>query len=345
MTASIQAFAHALDTPCLAFRNSPGGGILGIRGDCGQSRIHRLTDFAEAVVSCREGLCLLAMPLHDRALKRAEKVAARMQGIRSPHLTAYLLLNEAFAFADSLNRIRTADLVAEPLPEGRPLSEIMQEGIPVPGLLGELDRMQREFARIGFSHNNLKPENLYLSPGGRLVAIRCHRAEFDGQSRTDRQSFRRLRAWIAPLDGGAAAPEEGPSGRDFEYRGNLFDGLIRIEKNGKFGFVDDRGRCVIKPRFSEAEDFREGRAVVKSKGLYGQIDKTGRFVIPPLYEMIEYDDMEGVSLVRNKEEWAMVDYEGRFLTGFGPLGDLGRPRTPEKEGPKFEHDENLKHQL
>ena len=62
-----------------------------------------------------------------------------------------------------------------------------------------------------------------------------------------------------------------------------------------------------------------GQAKVKVDGKYGTIDKTGRYIIEPLYEIVEYDDRTGRSLVRLDGRWAAFDYEGRQLTEFGAV--------------------------
>ncbi len=328
--ATISTFIEALVNPSVSLCKALGGTLLEFGG--GRTpEVCRLTDFAETTVECACRRYLLAMPLRAEARKAAVRLAARMRCIESPHLTDYRVLKEAFVFTDSQGQIRSMDLVAETLPEGRPLSEVLREGLPHPGLCDELDRMQLDFARIGFRHNNLKPDNLILTPNGRLVTVRCHRGHFCPNHETDVRAFARLRKRIQALGEEPrplpAPDEEQPS----EYRGNLFDGLIRVESGGKFGYVDDRGRCVIKPRYLEAEDFREGRAVVQNeKGRYGLIDKRGKYVIRPHYEAVEYDDMEGISLVMAREKWAMVDYCGRFLTDFGPKPAL-RQRVPERQ--------------
>ena len=54
------------------------------------------------------------------------------------------------------------------LPEGEPLTDcaLMHDAGE---LLAALERLAGELAEIGFTHCNLKPDNLYLTPGGRLV--------------------------------------------------------------------------------------------------------------------------------------------------------------------------------
>ena len=60
------------------------------------------------------------------------------------------------------------------------------------------------------------------------------------------------------------------------------------ESKQKWGFKDIYGEVVIRPKYSYAESFRNGYAIVKKKNLYGVINQDGRYVISPKYELIEY---------------------------------------------------------
>lgn len=66
-----------------------------------------------------------------------------------------------------------------------------------------------------------------------------------------------------------------------EERNHLFP----IEKDGKYGYIDQTGKIIIKPQFEYARDFSEGlaRASIGDGDTYknGDIDKTGKFVIGP----------------------------------------------------------------
>ena len=50
------------------------------------------------------------------------------------------------------------------------------------------------------------------------------------------------------------------------------DGLIKVEKDGLFGYIDYNGKVVVEPQYKEAQDFFDGLAVVKKDKLYGYID-------------------------------------------------------------------------
>ncbi len=104
---------------------------------------------------------------------------------------------------------------------------------------------------------------------------------------------------------------------------NLFEGLVCVEDETGYGFVDASNRVVIPSHFLWANDFHEGRAEVQTAEGMGLIDKQGGYVIPPHYEIVEYDPATSLSLVRRAGNWARFDYLGRQLTRFAPLAELG----------------------
>ena len=57
------------------------------------------------------------------------------------------------------------------------------------------------------------------------------------------------------------------------------ENLKSIEHNGKYGFVNDKGKIVIDTQFDSVEDFHEGLAAVLLYAKWGFINKKGKFVI------------------------------------------------------------------
>jgi hypothetical protein len=57
------------------------------------------------------------------------------------------------------------------------------------------------------------------------------------------------------------------------------EGLTKVKKGGKYGFVDKTGKFIIEPPYQEAQIFSEGLAAVRLNGKVGY--KAGKFVIPP----------------------------------------------------------------
>ena len=80
--------------------------------------------------------------------------------------------------------------------------------------------------------------------------------------------------------------EQFPIPIDYELKG-YSDGVLLLEKDGVFGFMDTTGAWIAEPIYTYAEAFYEGLAVLKtSDGRYGMIDTEGNIVLPFGYEYI-----------------------------------------------------------
>lgn len=90
------------------------------------------------------------------------------------------------------------------------------------------------------------------------------------------------------------------------------NGMILLEKDGYYGFMDYTGKWVVDPVYTTAEPFNEGLAVIGKDGKMGMIDTSGEFVIPMIFDRVgsvsggavtAYDESCGW-VVLNKVVWA-----------------------------------------
>lgn len=93
-------------------------------------------------------------------------------------------------------------------------------------------------------------------------------------------------------EGYAIIDRNGAALKTFDYYrvDGLSEGLaaFQLSQDSKFGYIDDSGKVVISPKFSEAFAFKDGMAVVNasadfSNREYGVIDRKGRYVLKPEY--------------------------------------------------------------
>ncbi len=285
-------------------------------------RVCRTTHFAEAEMLVDGERWLVCMPLDERAAVAVERMAACLRYVQSDFLTEYRLLYSELEVTDALGRKGACDIVIQRLPEGEPFAHAVAYYDPHV-LRTMIDALRGEFVRLGFSHNNLKPFNVIVGDDGRLHPLRYHYATLDGGCRDD---FTPLYAVIDPLreeaaetpaaelhDICAAYPLAG--GTD----GEVFlphEGLIRICRDNRYGFMDEESCVVIEPKYMWADDFREGRAVVESVRGFGLIDKSGREVVEPRFDDLDYDVRSGRSTVRLDGKCAEFSYTGEQLTDF-----------------------------
>jgi hypothetical protein len=89
----------------------------------------------------------------------------------------------------------------------------------------------------------------------------------------------------------------------FSYANPFSDGVALVRLNDEWFYIDKSGKAIIKPqKFEKYENFKEGLAVVSTAGKYGYIDKTGKLAIPLRFGI------------------AKSFREGRAVVGFGPGG-------------------------
>jgi hypothetical protein len=93
------------------------------------------------------------------------------------------------------------------------------------------------------------------------------------------------------------------------------------EKN-QWGFIDRGGNMVIPPQFQDAQYFGEGLAPVEVEFKYGYIDKNGRIIIKPSFEMA-YSFSDGIGVVILKDKYGFIDSKGQFVVP--PKYDLAFP--------------------
>ena len=209
------------------------------------------------------------------------------------------------------------------LPAGREFAEALLAEDKAT-LLAALDTLETALRELNFSHNNLRAGNLRWS-GGRFVPLRYHDAHFGPSG--DGAAFESLREQVRrtadPMCVGDTEAVYTPHRRLTGHRwtSHVFEGLVCVEDDEGFGFVDTENNPVIRPQYTWAGDFREGRAEVETPSGMGLIDRQGRYVIPPEYEIVDYAPAESVVRVRKDGRWAEFDYLGRRLTEFGTNND------------------------
>ncbi|MGL4874431.1 MAG: WG repeat-containing protein [Clostridium sp.] len=100
------------------------------------------------------------------------------------------------------------------------------------------------------------------------------------------------------------------------------EGLASIKIDGKYGFIDYRGREVIEPLYEYTDIcFRGGKCVAKKDGKFGYINKEGKEEIPFEYEFcsefLVSDIIEGkesfYAIIEKNEKYGIIDIEGNYL--------------------------------
>ncbi len=90
------------------------------------------------------------------------------------------------------------------------------------------------------------------------------------------------------------------------------EGLIGIMRDGKFGFVDSRGRLRIANRYEAISEFHDGLTAVKLLGKWGFINAADQIVIQPTYEKVG-DFENNVATVTRGGKSGLIGREGNML--------------------------------
>ncbi len=84
--------------------------------------------------------------------------------------------------------------------------------------------------------------------------------------------------------------------------------------NGRiFGYINDKGLFVIKPKFQMAYDFKYGIAVVLENDKFGVINTKGEYIVEPIYDNIgEFKERRAVFNLNNNV--GVIDDKGNIIT-------------------------------
>jgi hypothetical protein len=112
------------------------------------------------------------------------------------------------------------------------------------------------------------------------------------------------------------------------------EGLARVEKDGKWGYIDKTGKEVVPIIYDVAYHFSEGLVQVEQDYKRGYTDKTGKVVVPLIYD-IASDFSEGLATVYKDGKWGYVDKTGKEVIAlqFDSAGSFsGGLAQVEKDG-------------
>jgi hypothetical protein len=93
------------------------------------------------------------------------------------------------------------------------------------------------------------------------------------------------------------------------------EGMRGIKRDGKFGFVDTRGRLRIANRYDGIGEFHEGLAAVKLIGKWGFLNQQDQIVINPNFESVE-KFINGICIVRKNGKTGVIDKTGKPILEF-----------------------------
>lgn len=93
------------------------------------------------------------------------------------------------------------------------------------------------------------------------------------------------------------------------------EGMVRVQKDGLYGFVGLDGNPSIAPQYRAASNFVEELAVViydfdSFSAAYGYINKDNQFVLAPRYEYA-YPFQQGYAVVKQYDRYGIINRQGK----------------------------------
>lgn len=103
----------------------------------------------------------------------------------------------------------------------------------------------------------------------------------------------------------------------FEYDRtyDFSDGVGRVEKDGKIGYIGTNGKLITKIEYDDGGDMYEDRVWVKKDGKYGFLDKQGNIAIPFIYDYA-YEFEENIAPVKKDGKYGAIDKDGNTVIDF-----------------------------
>jgi len=89
------------------------------------------------------------------------------------------------------------------------------------------------------------------------------------------------------------------------------EGMRGIKRDGKYGFIDSRGRLRVANRYEGIGQFKEGLAAIKILGKWGFVNVQDKIVINPSYEEVK-EFSNGTCIVKRNGKFGLLDGEGKI---------------------------------
>lgn len=91
---------------------------------------------------------------------------------------------------------------------------------------------------------------------------------------------------------------------------------VQDPESGQWGYINDDGAVVIEPRYTKAQCFDRGHAVVAipdSSGLFGLIDRNGTMVVSPVWRRIDWFLGKYYTVTDAEDAFGLIDNRGDIV--------------------------------
>ena len=97
----------------------------------------------------------------------------------------------------------------------------------------------------------------------------------------------------------------------YEMLTQTYDGYMRMQMNGKWGYISSDGKKVIDYQYERGRSFTQiGYAAAKQNGKYGYIDEKNHWIIQPEFIQAKACNDHGIAAVESEEGiWKLIQIE------------------------------------
>lgn len=113
------------------------------------------------------------------------------------------------------------------------------------------------------------------------------------------------------------------------------------DDNGKYGYKNEYGQPMIPPRFDDAEDFKEGKAVVRENGKSGIINKQGQYLLKLESGYIS-QVYQNIVVVSDGGKYGIFNLQGESVSGF-KFNTIGEFKDGKADANIFKRKETLEY--
>lgn len=188
------------------------------------------------------------------------------------------------------------------------------------GLYGIIDMQEKWIVPLGRNPLSLATNELYFERSDSITFVKDFYQQIlyftTNQLLVHTDGFREITAegnvrkisWQGISSYEAAPPTVDDTEQIFEES----EGLRGVKRDGRFGFIDQRGRLRIANRYEAIHKFSEGLAAVMIRGKWGFINTTDQIVVNPNYDHVT-EFRNGVCLVTKNKYTGLLSADGTVL--------------------------------
>ncbi len=101
--------------------------------------------------------------------------------------------------------------------------------------------------------------------------------------------------------------------RTYEYIDQSSEGVLRIYRNYKWGFLDNQFNEVIRPEYSNAQNFSSNLAAIQIDAKWGYINSENDIILPAIFDWAG-DFIDGVSVIKDQDKYFFIEKSGEKIS-------------------------------